>query len=160
MNVILMREERDCHNAAIGTACQVTYEQASRATGHINLPGPFESPIISNPWNLYRALINLGFWKRNIVLHDILTCNYEHDKTIVLLHAPNDPYLSQHWIVLSTCDVFGFYKAYFGDKTEPRFIRRDDFSQMFLAGQPKCAFQVYKANFWELIKARILSWFN
>ena len=161
MNIVLMREERDCHNAVIATACQVSYEEASKATGHKDLPGPLESPIFSNPWNLYRALIRLGFWKKNITWRDLEHGKAMPDKTIVLV---KDSQLAQHWVVWSgiqlTTDNQILHRVYWGDSIEPTYFRNERMKEMFLSHWPNCAFQVYKANFWTLLWARIRSIFR
>lgn len=159
MNIVLMREERDCHNAAIGTVCQVSYEQASKATGHKDLPRDLESPVFSNPLNMYRALINLGFWKKNITWANIERGEYKADSTIVLLHNPQKPFLSQHWIVLGERNNLE-YKCFFGDKIEPKIISQKQFKEYFLKGWPNCAFEVYKANFFRLMWEKLKMLFS
>ena len=159
MNIILMREERDCHNAAIATACQVTYEQATNATGHKDLPGMLESPIYSNPWNMYRALINIGFWKRNITWQDIASGNYAAGKTIVLVHDPKSPTFNQHWIVLGDYEAaFSTYRAFWGDSEKPRLLSKGQLKELFLKGFPNCAFEVYPANVLRLAWERLKTW--
>ena len=146
MSIVLMREERDCHNAAIATACEVDYEEASRATNHRKLGG-LESPIFSNPWNMYRALIRLGFWKKNINWHNILSGRYEPMKTIALV---KNSLLEQHWIVLGARKVSlsgsASFQCYWGNSIEPVLLHEDKLKQLFLSHWPNCAFQVYKAN--------------
>ena len=161
MNIVLMREERDCHVAAIATACQVTYEEAAKALNHVDLPGPLESPIFSNPWNLYRALIKLGFWKKNITWSMLADSQALPDETIVLV---KDSQLAQHWIVWGgvqlTHDSKRLHRCFWGNSESPVYIEDKRFKEMFLSHWPNCAFQVYKANFWTLLKARVLSWFS
>lgn len=146
-----MREERDCHNAAIATACQVSYEQASKATEHKDLPGMLESPVFSNPWNMYRALVKLGYWKRNITWSHLLSGDYAPLRTIVLI---KDSLLQQHWIVLGVSTLKSGkreYRAYWGDSEKPRTLTEQQLKELFLNSWPNCAFQVYKANFFRLM---------
>ena len=159
----LMREERDCHVAVIATACQVSYEEAAKALNHIKLGG-LESPVFSNPWNLYRALIKLGFWKKNITWHDIEHGNAKPDETIMLV---KNSFLEQHWVVWSGTEkhiVDGaekvFHRLYWGDSVEPVLMTSERLLEMFTTSFPNCAFQVYNANFWSLLWARILSLFG
>lgn len=159
-----MREDFDCHNAVIATACQVTYEEASKATGHKDLLGQLESPIFSNPWNLYRALIKLGFWKINITWPMLRDGIAVPGKTIVLV---KQDLLTQHWCVwdglLHVADGETYHRVFWGDSTEPRFFTEAKFKDMFekdlLFGKKLwvCAFQVYKANFWDLLLAKTQS---
>lgn len=159
MNIILMQCEggRDCHNAAIGTACQVSYEKTSKATGHKDLPGPLESPLFSNPWNLYRALIVLGFWKMNVTLQMLLNGDCEAGKTIVLVKKS---FTQQHWVVWAGIDGFGNHRLFWGDSEKPVMKTAAQMQSLFLTSKPNCAFQVYKANFWRLMLARLQAIFN
>lgn len=158
--LVLMRETNDCHNPVIANACGVTYEQAAAATGHKNLPSALESPIFSNPWNLYRALIKLGFWKRNVALTDLLNGNCEPAKTVVLLHHPDNPLLAQHWVTWHGITAYGLHLLAWGDSQEFRRVSPQMLTAYYRKGWPNCAFQVYKANFWRLMLARVQSWFN
>lgn len=158
MNIILMKESNDCHNAVIGTACEVSYEAASKAIGHIDLPGPLESPIFSNPWNLYRALIVLGFWKMNVTLQMLLNGDCEPGKTIVLVKKSTT---QQHWVVWAGIDGFGMHRFFWGDSATPCLKSPTEVRRLFTVGSPaNCAFQVYRANFWRLMLARLQAIFN
>jgi hypothetical protein len=153
-----MRENRDCHNAAIATACGVSYEQASKATRHIDLPGPLESPVFSNPWNLYRALVNLGFWKRNINLTALLKGDFEPMRTIVLVHDPDNPLFQQHWTVHAGISMAGNHLLLWGDREVPRIKSPEDMKTLFKRGFPNCSFQVYKANIFKVMLEKIKFW--
>ena len=161
MNIILMQCEggRDCHNAAIGTACQVSYDDASKATGHKDLAATLESPIFSNPWNMYRALAKLGFWKKNITLTNLLQDAAEPMRTIVLIHNLDNPTLSQHWIVWGGIKG-GYHVCYWGDSDKPRLIAAQRLESLFRRGWPNCAFQVYKANFFRLMWEKLKMLFS
>jgi len=155
----LMRDQTDCEVAAIANACGVAYEQAKAALDWRRLPKGAENPVYGNPWNLYRALISLGFWKRNVTLTDLLAGKAEPGKTVVLLHDPQSPTLQQHWVTWH-----GFTGAYhglaWGDSQKLRFITSERLADYFRKGWPNCAFTVYKASVWRLIIARVQSWFN
>ena len=154
-----MRGQTDCEVAAIANACGVTYDQAVEALDWRKLPKNLENPVIGNPWNLYRALISLGFWKRNVTLTELLTGNAEPGKTVVLLHDPQSPTLKQHWVTWH-----GFTGVYhglaWGNSQKLRFITSGQLTDYFRKGWPNCAFQVYKASVWQLLVARVQSWFN
>jgi hypothetical protein len=158
--LVLMRETNDCHNPVLANSTGCTYEQAAAAIGHVNLPGPAESPIFSNPWNLYRALIVLGFWKRNVTLTMLLSGECEPGKTVVLLHSPSNPNLAQHWVTWHGIDANKRHLLAWGDSQEFRRVSPDLLADYYRRGWPNCAFQVYKANFWRLMLARVQSWFN
>lgn len=159
MNLELMRGKTDCEVAAIANACGVTYEQALDALDYRRLPKGLENPILGNPWNLYRALIRLGFWKRNVTLSDLLRGTAEPGKTVVLLHDPQNPTLQQHWVTWhgKTGD---HHALAWGDSRELRYISSYQFADYFRKGWPNCAFTVYKASVWRLIVAKMQSWFN
>lgn len=167
MNIILQKELNDCHNAAIGTACEVSYEKAAKATGHVNLPGMLESPVFSNPWNMYRALTKLGFWKRNLTWADLKAGRAKPGKTIVLV---KQSLMQQHWVVWDGLQHFSnnktFHRVYWGDSEEPRLISEAEFENMFLRkilGDKRlfiCAFEVYRASIWKLMWERLKSIFK
>lgn len=157
--IVPMKEDRDCHVAAIATACDVNYDTAKKALSHVDLLGPLESPVFSNPWNLYRALLCLGFWKRNITLSDLLEGNCKPGKTIILLHMPESPTLQQHWVVWGGISV-GRHLLYWGDSETPRAVTPVKLKDYFLLGNPNCAFEVYKANALKLLCKRIELFFR
>lgn len=158
--VILMREKRDCHVPVIAMATGNTYEVAAKALNHKRLGG-LESPIFSNPWNLYRSLIRLGFWKKNITWRMLKKGQFIPNKTIVLV---KNSLLEQHWVLHGGLQHMThgnpLHIIYWGNSKEPIGIHQDDFKKMFLTSIPICAFQVYEANFWELMLVRFLSWFG
>lgn len=158
MNVTLMRLDNDCEVAALSIATQKTYEQVESALNRINLPGDLESPIFSNPWNLYRALIVLGFWKMNVTLQMLLNGDCEPGKTIVLVKKSTT---QQHWVVWAGIDGFGMHRFFWGDSATPCLKSPTEVRRLFTVGSPaNCAFQVYRANFWRLMLARLQAIFN
>lgn len=157
--LVLMRGKTDCEVAAIGNACEVGYEQALDALDYRRLPKGLENPILGNPWNLYRALICLGFWKRNVTLTDLLRGTAEPGKTIVLVHDPQNPTLAQHWVTWHGKFCESHLLAW-GQSQELKRVSSAVLTEYFRKGWPNCAFTVYKANFWRLMLARVQSWFN
>jgi hypothetical protein len=165
--IILQREPRDCHNAAIGTACGVSYEKVCEATGHKDLPGPLESPVFSNPWNLYLALIRLGFWRKIITWGDLKAGRAKPGKTIVLVKKS---LTQQHWVVWGGVQVSAghvvYHRIYWGDSVNVRLVPENEFKKMFLRkilGDKRliiCAFEVYRISFWELIRKCFKSLFS
>ena len=150
--IILMKCEggRDCAVAAVGTATGTTYEQAANALNHVDLPGPLESPILSNPINLYRAIARLGFWKRNLTWADLLAGNFAPMRAIVLI---KNSLIEQHWIVLGVTTMRGGrreYRAYWGNSEKPRTLTENQLKEYFLTSWPNCAFEVYEASVWRV----------
>ena len=141
---------RDCAVAGVGTATNSTYEQSAKALNHVDLPGPLESPILSNPINLYRAIARLGFWKRNLTWADLLAGNFAPMRAIVLI---KNSLIEQHWIVLGTTALRGGqreYHAYWGDSETPRTLTETQLKEYFLTSWPNCAFEVYEASVWRV----------
>lgn len=158
--LVLMREKTDCEIPVIANACGVTYDEAKAALNWRRLPKGTENPVFGNPWNLYRALIRLGFWKKNVTLTDLLSFRAEPGKTVVLIHDPQNPTLAQHWVTWHGIDANKRHLLAWGDSQEFRRVSPDLLADYYRRGWPNCAFQVYKANFWLLMLARVQSWFN
>lgn len=151
-----MRHETDCEVAAIATACHVPYEKARKALSWQQLRG-IENPIYGNPINLYRALIKLGFWKRNIKFRDLCNGKAKPGKTIVLIHRPEHPIIQQHWVVWAGLDKNNNHRLWWGNNDKMcAVISSATMSAYFHRGWPNCAFEIYKANafriFWEKLK--------
>lgn len=143
---------RDCAVAAVGTATGSTYEHSARALNHVDLPGPLESPILSNPLNVYRAIARLGFWKRNLTWADLLAGNFAPMRAIVLI---KNSLIEQHWIVLgsTTLDLRTnerSFRCYWGDSETPRVVSEKTMKKYFLTSWPNCAFEVYEASVWRV----------
>ena len=144
MNIVLMQEERDCAVAAIGTALSVIYEQAAKALNHANLPGPLESPLLSNPWTLYRAISRLGFWKKNLTWMQVKSCEAMPGKIIMLV---KQDLLTQHWIVWDgtlNANEGKFHRVFWGNSEEPRYYPEAKLDEMLHKAPPYCIFEVYK----------------
>jgi hypothetical protein len=159
MAPVLMRTLTDCETAALATATGESYEKTIRALGYKDLPGSLENPIFGNPLNLYRALINLGYWKRNITLSDLLKGNAKPGKTVVLLHDPKNPNANQHWAVFAGKKI-DFFLFFWGDKPEPRGMTQSQLIDRYRKGFPNCAFEVYKASFWRVWLEKLKRWFK
>lgn len=157
MNIVLMKFETDCEVAAIATACGIDYEKAKKALGWRDLPGGLENPIFGNPWNLYRALIVLGFWKKSLEPSDLFTGRAEPGKTILLVKKS---FTQQHWVVWGGVNAFGFHLIYWGDKEQPRYLTTPELESYLVKSWPDCAFTVYKANVWRLMWERLKGFFR
>ena len=154
MNPVLMRTENDCEIAALATATGKTYEEAEAAFSGL----PAVDPIRGNPESLYAALIRLGFWKRNITWEMLQNHQAEPGKTVILIHNPERPTLSQHWIVIAEYSPDGF-RCFWGcsisaghDATQPVNVSAVQMKSLFLRGWPNCAFQVTTGTVFERFK--------
>ena len=145
-----MRKDTDCEVAMIATACGVSYETACKAIGWKDLPSELENPIYGNPYNVYCALLKLGFWKQNINWKQL-----QNDGEIcVLIHYPKNPIMMQHWIVRHHVDKDLNHYCYFGKSDDFTVITNSEMKKLFLSGYPNCAFKVYKCNIFK----RIILW--
>ena len=156
MTPILMRHDTDCEVAALATACEVSYEEARKALGWKKLPLGAENPVFGNPINLYRALINLGFWKHNIRFRDLAKGRATPNKTVVLIHNKANPILQQHWVVWAGLDANKNHLLWWGinDKTLVA-VPSQTMSEYFYKGFPNCAFTVYKASLLRVVWQKI-----
>ncbi|NCA93322.1 hypothetical protein EOM82_08855 [bacterium] len=152
-NIVLMRSDTDCEIAAVATACGVSYDEARSALNWHELGG-LENPLFGNPLNLYRAIVKLGYWKRNVTLTDLLDGRAEAGRTIVLIHNLQSPNLSQHWIVWQGIQN-GFHLLSWGSGKEFKRVTSDQLSDYYRKGWPNCAFQVYRANVFRILWERI-----
>lgn len=140
--LITMRERRDCHNAAVATACGVTYEQASKALLHWNLFGPLESPLISNPLNVCRGIRKLGFKADDkIKISRLLKADLPPGKVICLMHDPSNDIsgtLNQHWVVWFGKNPEGKHLFHWGQYQELRAYTEEETIDMLTSGSPNC----------------------
>lgn len=156
-----MRSKTDCEVAALATALNITWEESQKALDWRRLPKGLENPVFGNPLNIYHALVDLGHWKANKTLMQLLQGDYTPGKCIVLIHNPSNPTLQQHWVVLGAKkhDHSG-YEVFWGDSEAPRFITEKMLKEYFLAGWPNCAFQPYKASAWRILWEKIKAFFG
>ena len=151
---VTMRRTSDCEVAAMATATGKTYEEVYRAEGRKELSSGLNDPIWGNPETLYLTLIKLGFWKRNITWSDLENQRAKPGKTIILIHDPTHPILTQHYVVLSGYYPGGF-QCYWGypitpnhDPQNPVNVEREKMKDLFLKGWPNCCFEVTTDTAW------------
>lgn len=143
--LVTMREERDCHNAAVATACGVTYEKASKALFHWNLFGPLESPLMSNPLNVCRGIRKLGFNAYDkIKISQILRGELPPGKVICLMHDSSgmiSGILNQHWVVWFGMKN-GKHLFHWGQCQTLRSYSEQETVDMLTSGWPNCVILV------------------
>lgn len=155
-NIVKMKYDTDCEVAMVATECGVSWETAKDALNWKDLISGLENPLFGNPYNVYLALIKLGFWKQNINWKQL----QEDVRCCVLIHFPEEPTLKQHWIVRHHIDEDKNHYCYFGKSDDFTVISNYKMKKLFLSGYPNCAFQVYKAGFWRLLVEKIRGWFR
>ena len=69
-----MQHQTDCEVAAIATALGITGKNPK--TARLAAIAKGKNPILGNPWNLYRALVDAGYWKINKTLTQLLKGDY------------------------------------------------------------------------------------
>lgn len=148
--VVKMRYDTDCEVAMLATECKLSWETVRNALNWKQLKYGLENPFFGNPYNVYLALIKLGFWKQNINWKQLQT----DIECCVLIHFPEEPYLKQHWIVRHHIDSDGNHYCYFGKSNDFTVISNHKMKKLFLSGYPNCAFKIYKCNIFK----RLLKW--
>lgn len=142
--LITMREKRGCAVAAVATACDVSYEAAHRALKHWDLPFFLESPLLSNPLNILRAVLSLGFEPDDKAkISELLRGELPPGKAICLVHNPDGAVkgtLQQHWVVYMGRDVHldGGYLFHWGASQTLKVLRQQEIIDMLTAGWPNC----------------------
>lgn len=132
---ITMRESRDCAVAAVATAVNCSYDEARRALWHWDLPFFLESPILSNPWNVMRALRNLGAEPRRVDSLDGCVAG----QTILLVHDPRNwfyGFIGQHWVVWFGQMPDGRHMVHWGQKQTFRVVSDADLQAMLNSSWP------------------------
>ncbi len=148
--LITMREARDCHVPAVAVACgtaigrRVSYEEASKALWHWNLPWFFESPLLSNPVNLQRGIEKLGCKVRNVIISELLRGELKPGAVICLMHDPSGDIagtIGQHWVVWFGKDAAG-HLFHWGMKQALKTYSEKDTIDMLTSGWPNCIVEV------------------
>jgi len=148
--LITMREARDCHNAAGATAAgvalgrRVSYEEASRAFNHWNLPWFTESPLLSNPLMMQRGMDRLGCKVRNVKISELLRGELKPGAVICLMHDPSGDIagtIGQHWVVWFGKDAAG-HLFHWGKKQQLRTYSEADTVDMLTSGWPNALYEI------------------
>lgn len=107
----------------------------------------FRDNLKDSHFQHFCVLDKLNTKYKRITLDDILNGNFKSDKTMCLIHFDKNPYLYQHWIVL-TKDIGNssyiskdYIYAHFGDGTT-RVFTKSVFAKLFNSGWPQCAYVV------------------
>jgi len=142
MKIVTMKHDTDCEVAMLATALQVDYETACKAINWKKLPYGLENPVYGNPYNVYLALLKLGYWKQNLNWKEFLKYN---GICCVLIHDNKHPYIKQHWIVRESYQN-GYHKCYFGYTDIPVYLDNNKIKRYIFDGYPNCIFKPYKCD--------------
>jgi hypothetical protein len=153
--LITQRESRDCHVPVVAITCgnalgrRVSYEEASRALWHWNLPWILESPILSNPLNVCRAIRKLGCKANDKAkISELLRGELAPGKTICLVHNPSGAImgtLQSHWICYMGQDEGNQYLFHWGLSQKLRVYNEQEVVDMLTSGFPNVIISVEKA---------------
>ena len=136
---------RDCAVAAIANACGVSYEAAWKLLSHKDLPGPLESPLLSNPLWLCRAIENGDREAdESITVTQLLSGELPPAKTIVLWHAAGavGGLLGQHWVNYMGQNDAGEYLFHWQTSQALRVKTRAEVIAGVTNGSPNCIIEV------------------
>jgi hypothetical protein len=148
--LITMREDRDCAVAAVATACgtamgvRCSYELASRALWHWNLPWFFESPLLSNPPMMQRGMNRLGCKVRSVKISELLRGELKPGAVICLMHDPSGDIagtIGAHWVVWFGKDATG-HLFHWGKSQKLRTYSEQDTVDMLTSGWPNALYEV------------------
>lgn len=136
---------RDCAVPVVANALGITYEKAHNALHHADLPGPLESPLMSNPLWLCRAIESLGYEANDsITLTEFLNGPMPTGKVIVLMHDPKNFYrglLNQHWVTYEG-RVGDSYLFHWGLTQDLVARSKEQVIKLITCGFPNCIIRV------------------
>lgn len=143
MTIIYKQKTKyDCGIRALSFVLQIAYEELCEIWEWENY-GDFRDNLKDSHFQHFCVLDKLQTKYKRITIDDILCGNFTSNKTMCLIHFDKNPYLYQHWVVL-TKDPNGdndFILAHYGDGTLRRFLKKN-FIELFNSGWPKCAYVV------------------
>lgn len=152
--LVTMREFRDCHCPVVANTTsealgrRVTYEEASKALYHWNLPWLLESPLLSNPWNVCRAIRKLGCKADDKAkITQLLRKELPEGRTICLMHDTKgfiSGTIGQHWVVLMGYGANNTYVFHWGKSQKLQVYCEADVIKMLTSGTPNCLITVSK----------------
>lgn len=132
----------DCGIRALSFILQIDYDELKYIWGWENY-NDFRDNLKDSPYHHFSLLDKLHTKYKRVTIDDILSGNYTSNKTMCLIHFDKNPYLYQHWIVLtkSSAENDEFIYAHYGDVTIRKFLP-SDFTKLFNYGWPQCAYIV------------------
>lgn len=157
--IVQMRSTADCEESSLATAAGVSYDEAKAAIGKSPcLPEGANDPLFGNPINVGAAIERLGFKAVRRKYSDIIGGIAAKGKTMVLLHNPSAPTLSQHWVVFADRSQT-HVSFHWGDGTQKSFSN-EKFLDLFTKGFPNAAWEVGPAEGKIGRLQQVLNWFK
>lgn len=143
MSIIYRQKTRyDCGIRALSFILQIDYNELKYLWDWEDY-GDFRDNLKDSPYHHFCLLDKLHIKYKRITLDDILSGNYTSNKTMCLIHLDKNPYLYQHWIVLTKDPKKNddFIYAHYGDGNVRLFLPKD-FVKVFNSGWPQYAYIV------------------
>jgi len=128
-------------SAAAGVVPSITYEQAHDALNHADLPGPLESPLLSNPEWLILAIRKLGFQAKKITLTELLNGELPPGRVIMLVHKSGNwltGTLNQHWVTYEGMNSTYEWLFHWGKNQNLVVKNKAEVVELFTTGTPNC----------------------
>lgn len=130
-----MRTDTDCGPAALSAAADVEYDRVMAAWPH-----GFRGNASDSPWHHDAAMAALGIKRRIATCMQILMGSCPENKTVVLLHAFDNPLMNQHWAVLAGSSG-GIVSMHMGNG-QIKVFNQTQFEQLYCGATPACAYVV------------------
>lgn len=129
----LMRTDNDCGPAALSAASGLPYEQVMAAW-----PYGFAGNASDSPWHHDASMAALGIKRRIATCQEIIAGQCADNRTVVLIHAFDNPLMSQHWAVLSgvTDSLVGLHMG----NGQIKLFTITQFEQLYSGATPACAY--------------------
>lgn len=140
----LMQTQTDCGPAALSFATGVDYSRVCSSWGWEN-HGDVRDDLLDSPWHHFAVLEKLRIQFQIVTCGAIMAGKCGPNKTVILLHNLESPFLKQHWVVLESANP-EYVSVHWGDGSVKRFAHAA-FQKAYSAGTPACAYEVGKGRY-------------
>lgn len=160
MQQYLMRTDSDCGPAALAAVLNESYENLldrwpggwkDGDRGILGAPN-------DTPYDHFSLLAGMGIPWQVRTCREILAGEATNDKTLILLHALDHPYLSQHWVVLKEVTPVLVTVWWGKPECQVKQFTAENFRQLYAGGWPACAYEIgigdTKLSWWQ----RLVAW--
>lgn len=133
------RTKTDCGPACVSSVTGEDYGRVCDLWGWRN-HGDIRDDLLDSPWHHFAALTKLRQPWAIVTCGDIIRGVAKPEKTVILLHGLQNPYLQQHWCILASASPVAVC-VHWGDGTVKHFSR-ESFERAYAGGSPACAYEV------------------
>ena len=120
----LMQNDMDCGFRLVSALTQKPVEEFRQKWGWEDY-NDFRDNLLDSHWHHFDVLEQLQIPYMKRTFQELIEGRCKNEKTGILIHANDSPYLSQHWVQLKEV-TNNCVEIYFGDDT----IRKYTFDQM------------------------------